>query len=399
MAYPTSKVVQGAGGQGGGGSQGSVTSQAASSNSYGRVIDVILDDKHPLYKKYGGGIAINGVIYKRLTVNTSTEVKEKLNFAYQPNANIKIIPVVGEIVEIETSVAPGGSHGKDNKKRRFYSKIVNLWNNPNSGIFLDLENDSELDTTSNGTFKELATVNPRQSTPGDIQLEGRQGQSLRFTGGIGPGNLFVDQENLGKPVVILSNGQVETNSGFSTLAEDVNGDSSSIYMLSDHSINLTQASEKREAWDENPEAANTFKGNQIVLNTGRLYLNAKEHDIQLSSIKSIGLNTEGTVNIDSTKYTCIDGSKIFLGRRARTAGDNNKEAILLGNQTEAFLGNILNILEGMARDMASAKTIKGHPIPSINKRGAQVQPVIKQLKRLINPNGPSNLKSKKVYTE
>ena len=143
MAYPTSKVVQGAGGQGGGGSQGSVTSQAASSNSYGRVIDVILDDKHPLYKKYGGGIAINGVVYKRLTVNTSTEVKEKLNFAYQPNANIKIIPVVGEIVEIETTVAPGGSHGKDNKKRRFYSKIINLWNNPNSGIFLDLEPDEE----------------------------------------------------------------------------------------------------------------------------------------------------------------------------------------------------------------------------------------------------------------
>ena len=49
--------------------------------------------------------------------------------------------------------------------------------------------------------------------------------------------------------------------------------------------------------------------------------------------------------------------------------------------------------------MASAKTIKGHPIPRLNKRGMQAQPVIRQLKNLINPNGPSQLKSKKVFTE
>ena len=90
---------------------------------------------------------------------------------------------------------------------------------------------------------------------------------------------------------------------------------------------------------------------------------------------------------------------VYLGERARTASDNVKEAVLLGNQTESFLNTLLNLLEGMANDMAKAKTIENKPIPLINKRGIQMKPTIQALKRQINPNGPSLLKSKKVFTE
>ena len=57
------------------------------------------------------------------------------------------------------------------------------------------------------------------------------------------------------------------------------------------------------------------------------------------------------------------------------------------------------MLKSMAKDMARAKTVKGHPIPLLNKRGIQMQPTINALQRQINPNGPSKIKSKKVYTE
>ena len=130
-----------------------------------------------------------------------------------------------------------------------------------------------------------------------------------------------------------------------------------------------------------------------------MYLNAKEHDIQLSSIKSIGLNTEGTVNIDSKNYLCVDGSQIYLGKAARTATEGRKEGVVLGNQLELFLESVLGVLEGMSDDMAKAKTIDGKPIPLLNKRGMQAKPVIRALNNLINPNGPSQLKSKKVFTE
>lgn len=365
---------------------------------YGRVVDVILDESHPQYGNKGGGISINGVFFKPLSSTASETVSSDLPFAYQPTAHLKVVPLIGEIIQVEPLPIPS-DEDFSNKTRKYYTKILNIWNNSNNNFYPDTLNNFGIDFTQGNKYVELGNINPIGSSPGDIQLEGRQGQSIRFTGGKSLSNPWVESSNLGKPLIIISNGQKETEDGFTTIGEDINEDSSSIYMVSDHKIPLTQASEKRDAWDEKPTKADQFKGNQVIINGGRLYFNAKEHDIQLSSVKSIGLNTEGTVNIDSTDYICLDGSQIFLGVKARTASNNSKEPLLLGNQTENFLNILLNLLEGMADDMGKAKTIDGKPIPLLNKRGLQTKPVIQSLKRQINPNGPSTLKSKKVYTE
>lgn len=380
---------------------GGTTSQPRSGGKttyYGRVVDVILDESHPQYLTRGGGIAINGVFYKPLTSTASEESPTDLPFAYQQQAQIKTVPLIGEIVQVEPLPVPSNTDFAS-KTRKYYTKILNIWNNANNNFYPDTNANLDIDFTQGSKFIELGNVNPIGSSPGDLQIEGRQGQSLRFTGGRSLSNPWVDSSNLGKPVIILSNGQKETEDGFTTIGEDINEDSSSIYMVSDHKIPLKQASEKRRAWDEAPTKADQFKGNQVVINGGRLYFNAKEHDIQLSSVKSIGLNTGGTVNIDSTGYMCLDGSQIFLGVNARTAQGNRKEPVVLGNQLEGFLENLLNMLEGMANDMATAKTVDKKPIPKLNKRGLQAIPVIQALKNRINPNGPSQLKSKKVYSE
>jgi len=379
-------------------SNGGNVQTSRSSAIFGRVVDIILDEEHPEYKNKGGGLSINGVFYKTLGANQKEGNPNQLPFALQSSAHIKIIPIIGEIVEIKQM--PNLSTSTSEKaSQKYYTGIVNTWNNANSGAYPDLVNNPDLDITSGGNFKELSKVNPIRSTPGDVQIEGRQGQSIRFTGGKGSSNPWIDDENIGSPVTIISNGQYDTEEGFSTLGESIDEDNCSIYLVSNHQIPLTPASEKRESCDEEPEKSDQFKGSQILLNAGRIYLNAKESDIQLSSTKSIGLNTEGSINIDGSTYLCLDAPVMYLGSKARTSPSSNREAVLLGNQTEGFLQNILTLLEGMAKDMASAKTIKGHPIPRLNKRGMQAQPVIKQLKNLINPNGPSQLKSKKVFTE
>tara|TARA_B110000977_G_scaffold135430_2_gene172284 strand:- start:194 stop:1369 length:1176 start_codon:yes stop_codon:yes gene_type:complete len=379
-------------------SNGGNVQTSRSSAIFGRVVDIILDEEHPEYKNKGGGLSINGVFYKTLGANQKEGNPNQLPFALQSSAHIKIIPIIGEIVEIKQM--PNLSTTTSEKaSQKYYTGIVNTWNNANSGAYPDLVNNPDLDITSGGNFKELSKVNPIRSTPGDVQIEGRQGQSIRFTGGKGSSNPWIDDENIGSPVTIISNGQSDTEEGFSTLGESIDEDNCSIYLVSNHQIPLTPASEKRESCDEEPEKSDQFKGSQILLNAGRIYLNAKESDIQLSSTKSIGLNTEGSINIDGSTYLCLDAPILYLGSKARTSPSSNREAVLLGNQTEGFLQNILILLEGMAKDMASAKTIKGHPIPRLNKRGMQAQPVIRQLKNLINPNGPSQLKSKKVFTE
>jgi hypothetical protein len=365
---------------------------------YGRVVDVILDEDHPEYRNQGGGLSINGVFYKPLTKAFEEETPSILPFAYQNSSNIKVVPVVGEIIEVE-SISTPSPLGNDNKTRKFYTKIVNVWNNPNSGLFPDVVNNLGLDTSSGGSFKELAKVNPIKSGPGDIQFEGRQGQSIRFTGSKIKGVDFINDSNIGKPVTIISNGQAETEQGFTTLGEDINLDDSSIYLVSDHQIPLLQANEKRDTYDQAPKKADEFKGNQILVNAGRLFFNAKEHDIQLSSISSIGINTGGSVNIDGTDYIAVDANRIYIGEKSRTSPEYNKQAVLLGNQTENFLNILLNLLDGMAKDMSRAKTVDGKPIPLINKRGSQMTKVIESLKTQINPKGPSSLKSKKVFVE
>jgi len=380
------------------GSGGSSSSKKGASALYGRVVDVILDENHPMYKAKGGGISINGVFFKPLNSNSNEKALEDLPFAYQKSAHIKVVPLIGEIIKVEPHPVPSSNDFRS-KTRKYYECTLNIWNNANNNFYPDTISNPDIDFSQGGRFVELGNINPIGSGAGDVQFEGRQGQSIRFTGAASNTTGFIDSTNIGKPAIIISNGQKDVEAGYITLGEDINEDSSSIYLVSNHKIPLKQASEKRKAWDEEPVKADQFKGNQVIINGGRLYFNAKQNDIQLSSVESIGMNTKGSINLDSDKYICLDGSSIFLGEASRAANRLSKEPVILGNQMEGFMMNLLNLLEGMANDMARAKTVKSHPVPALNKRGLQSIPVIKALKQRINPNGPSTLKSKKVFTE
>jgi|TARA_R100000030_G_scaffold100089_1_gene92382 hypothetical protein len=370
----------------------------SSYSSFGRVLDIILDESHPEYANKGGAASINGVFYKPLGAGGSELITRDMSFAYQSSSHIKTVPIVGELIEVTTLPNPAFSES-ERRTQNYYIRILNLYNSPNSAVYPDMTLNPNIDITLRGKFKELGTVNPISSSPGDVQFEGRQGQSIRFTGGKGNGNPWVDDTNLGSPMIIISNGQQETDNGFKTLGENMDQDDSSIYLVSNHSIPITPANDKRLSYEDKPVEGNEFKGSQVLINGGRLFFNAKSSDIQLSSVTSIGMNTGGTVNIDATEYMCLDGTKIYLGASALSAPEVSKEPVIKGNQLEGFLFNLLNLLEGMANDMARAKTVKNHPIPAINKRGLQAKPVILALKSRINPNGPSTLKSKKVFTE
>lgn len=371
---------------------------SSSKGAFGRVLDVILDESHPSYSRKGGAKSINGVFFKYQRVDSSEDTASSLSFAYQGTGQIKTVPVVGEIVEIQSE--PTSNKTKlAQVNTNYYTKIVNIWNSPNCNPYVNVYANKTLDIGAGGTFTEQSTINPIRSALGDLQIEGRQGQSIRLTGAKGTANPFVDDTNKSKPAILISNGQIDTDEGFTTISENIDKDFSSLYFVSDHKIPLTQANIKRRAYTSAPDRANEFKGNQVLLNSGRIFFNAKTDDIQLSSVSSIGLNTGGSVNIDAEQYICLDGPRILLGEKARTASDSTREPVLLGNQTERLLQTLFNMLRSMAKDMARAKTVKGHAIPRLNKRGIQMLPIIRSLQRQINPSGPSKIKSRKVYTE
>lgn len=358
---------------------------------YGRVLDVILDESHSEYIERGGSKAINGIFYKPLNLNEFEDKKLNTFFAYQSNSNIVQIPVPGEIVRIET--LPGTvSEDPNRKSTSYYTRIINIWNHPNTNTYLNTEKDNQVDITGNEAFVEDDKVSPLKGALGDMIVQGRQGQSLRFTGAKNQANPYIDDSNKGKPLTILRNGQVVPEDGFTAISEDINKDASSLYLASDHEIPLNLASLKRDSYENPPVGTDKYRGAQALLTSDRVVINAKKEALLLSSITSLGLNTEGTLNLDSKEECCIDSPAVYIGRNA-------KQPILYGNQVESFLETLIKILEDISKDMSKAKTVEGNPIPLLNKRGTQAQILLSTLKSRLNPKGSSPLKSKKIFIE
>lgn len=361
-----------------------------------RVIDVILDSNHPEYLNYGGPSAMGAIKYRLLTVNndtseTGTETSDGV--AYPLNINIRTIPLKNEVVILtkgpDQNIDDGAPTG-----RMYYSTVVSIWNNPHHGAY-PVKTDSP-DVDLGGGIDEEGTLAPLQLLPGDTTIEGRLGQSIRLSGG-GEGP-WSEGGSRNKPIIILSNGQAETQEGFSPLFENINEDPTSIYLTSDHTIPLTLSNDKRDSYDSIPDLPSSYKGAQLLFNSNRITINSKLSDVLISSAESVGIN--GTsINIDSTDYLCLDADKMYLGSKARINEGAAKQPMVLGHRMEQFLIDVLDQMISLATAIGKAKTIKGDKIPTANKEGYVVADVLKQKRNDLNPKGASLLKSKKIFVE
>ena len=366
---------------------------------FGRVVDIILDNTHPLYEVYGGSQSINGVLYRNIEL-AEVEAKDnaELVFAYQGNMSIKQTPIVGEIVTIETLPSEERENFVNNKKL-YWTSIIPLWNTPHFNAYPDEiqnynEETEEVEITEDVNFQELGTIAPLQSFPGDVIIEGRHGQGIRFTGTKYKSNPWINETNNGNPLTIISNGINISSDDFTAVIEDVNLSNSSIYLTSNHNIGLEQANVKADSWIEKPTLSNGFKGQQIIINSGRVFLNAKEEHILMSSKKGIGLNSD-TVNIDADRHISLDSETVYLGVQAQ----KKENPIILGNELEIYLRQLITEISAMANAMTRAKTLDGKPILDLNFQGKISEVVLDSLNKQINPYGKSILKSEKVFTE
>ena len=367
--------------------KGAAKSSSAKSSQYGRVVHIVLSTSDPKCKDAS---MINGVYYRIPKVGANEDSTDGLNFAYQGNANIRVIPMEGEIVEIQSKPAAG--EGADpGTTTKYWTGIVPIWNHPHHNAAPDTK---QLEWKGNllaGT-QEQSTINPLQANPGDTILEGRLGQSIRFGGNKGAVEGIVDDSNSGKPITVVSNGQIQTDNGNDLIQEDIDKDYNSIYLVSDHKVQLTPANTKRDSYTNIPPTSDKYKGNQVVINGGRLYFNAKEESAFISAKNSIGLNAN-TLNFDATDYFCIDAKTIYLGKKARTSGKGQREPVILGKQMENWLKALLSSLEAIAGAMTSASAL-GIPVTQLNSAGPSLKASIQSLKKQIK-----QFQSNKVFTE
>lgn len=367
--------------------KGASKSSAAKSSQYGRVVHIILSTDDP---KCEDASMINGVFYRIPKVGANEDTTEGLNFAYQGNVNIRVIPMEGEIVEIQSKPAAGGG-AKPGTGTKYWTGIVPIWNHPHHNASPDTKQPEWKGNLLAGVA-EQSTINPLQANPGDTIIEGRLGQSVRFGGNKGPVPGIVDDSNTGKPTTIISNGQIETTNGNDLIQEDIDKDYNSIYLVSDHRLNLTPANTKRDSYNNVPLTSNQYKGNQVVVNGGRLYFNAKEESAFISAKESIGLNAK-TLNFDAIDYFCVDAKTIYLGKKARTSGGGQREPVILGKQLENWLKVLLSSLDAVASAMTSASAL-GTPVTQLNSAGPSLKASIQSLKKQIK-----RIQSNKVFTE
>ena len=368
---------------------GASSKQSGSPIIYGRVTDVVVDAFHPLYNENGKSQALYGVEFTLATTSTDNNEDAEKSFAWCGTTFFKRLPIKNEIVLIISGPSSDYRDEGASTLKRYWIDILPIWNHTHHNGYPDTFQDGEGDANFGKDFEEQSAINNLQMFPGDVIIESRHGSSLRFGGTKFESNKIIDSSNNGKPYTIIRNGQIETKDGLDTVLEDINEDPSSIYLSSDHKFELKQANTKRKALEEVPEEADQYKGNQVIINAGRLFFNSKEESILMSSKEQIGINAS-EVGIDADKYIGLDAKRIYLGEK----GFREDEPVLLGQTTIDWLDDFLSQMENLTKTLATLPPAPPAAIVKIIATSASIFPSLKVLRQKLKLN-----LSKKVYTE
>jgi|TARA_B110000483_G_scaffold30510_1_gene37048 hypothetical protein len=368
---------------------GASSKQSGAPITYGRVTDVVVDAFHPLYNENGKSQALYGVEYISATTSADNNEDAEKSFAWCGTTFFKRLPIKNEIVLIISGPSSDYRDEGASTLKRYWIDILPIWNHTHHNGYPDTFQDGEGDANFGKDFEEQSAINNLQMFPGDVVIESRHGSSLRFGGTKFESNKIIDSSNNGKPYTIIRNGQIETKDGLDTVLEDINKDPSSIYLSSDHKFELKQANTKRKALEEAPEEADQYKGNQVIINAGRLFFNSKEESILMSSKEQIGINAS-EVGIDADKYIGLDAKRIYLGEK----GFREDEPVLLGQTTIEWLDDFLSQMENLTKTLATLPPAPPAAIVKIIATSASIFPSLKVLRQKLKLN-----LSKKVYTE
>lgn len=378
-----------------------------------RVVDIILDENHPLFNEFGEWNSIGTIIYETENLSSSNTTFAKPFYPQEKN-----FPIINELVVLIE--LPNSRIGNDiSSKNYYYINSISLWNHPHHNAYpnplnnllppsqqqdyqqvegglvrrvTDGSTEIDLNSPSNpsqNTFIEKSNIHPLLPFSGDILYEGRWGNSLRFGSTAKSNSEYKNNwseagEN-GDPIVILRNGQSSNVSqeGWIPITENINQDLSSIYLTS------TQKLPIERNWDNKfkvfspssrPISLLNYSSPQILLNSDRIVLNAKTDGVLISGEQSFNVSVGEYTNINS-KNLYVDSQNVRLGNQ------NATEPLLLGDTTiELFnqllqtLNNLISVLEtdqiypgGVAAPNTPLNLVASNTKQIINKIQSQLE--------------------------
>jgi hypothetical protein len=370
-----------------------------------RVTDIVLNERHEFFSQVGEYNGIGAIFYELVNQSgTNTDNNGSVNFALPYDPQLKTYPLINEYVVL-INIPNNKTGNLSSSTSYFYLSPVNIWNHPHHDAYpnpltqLPYSNvkddytlleavsgsvrrastdneylpDSELNSKRNpsqNTFVEKANIHPLLPFMGDVLLEGRHGQSLRFGSTAkspSPTSISEIDNNWsstgtnGDPITIVRNGQPTNVSdrGWIPITEDISNDLSSIYLTSYQKIPFSLSNENFVSYTTKPILPSQFTNPQIILNSDRIVLNAKTDSVLISGEKSVGISSNNSVNIESTSEIDIASKLVKLGSA------NASQAVLRGDETVEYLKILITELQNLSEAL---KVIQDWPggVPAPN---------------------------------
>lgn len=344
-----------------------------------RVRDIILDDQHPLFEKYGRWNSI-GTIFIESTKNPIFSDQIPLVSAYPAFPNIKHYPLINELVPI-IYLTDIDSTDNTTSVSAYYLPPINVWNSvthngiPSSNVLPDSQTknyqqveagsaniitDQPTEIKLGDTFKEndVEKIHPLLPYEGDIIYEGRFGNSIRLGSTVNNAKIINPWSTIGKngsPIIIIRNGQsddISTDSWIPTI-ENINKDKSSIYLTSTQRVDIEVSSNKSSfaSTDNPPKNPSSYTEEQIILKSGRLLFSTNKDSILINSGKHIQLSALEDIHIDADKNITLDANEINLGARSAN------ESVMLGNTFMNDFNLLLTSLQSLASQLTPAASV------------------------------------------
>ena len=345
-----------------------------------RVIDIVLNNNHPRFKDVGEWNGIGTIYFEPLDGRAIN-----VNYAYPIFPQIKMYPLVNEIALLAGIPSKFTESEQNTNTVYYYFPPIGIWNHPHHNAYPTTANYSELqeaqsndydfvngayvrriddDPTginlnftkyanpSQDTFVEKADVHPLLPFNGDVIYEGRWGNSLRFGSTISTptdtqllinNNWSVTGSN-GDPITILRNGQPSnvTDEGWIPITEDLSTDLSSVYLTSYQKIPFSIANENFVSYTTPPTTPSQYTNPQVIINSDRVVINAKNDSVLISGQNSVGLSSNGSINLESTSEINIASKLTRLGSKSAN------QSVLRGDETVAYLKILITELQNMA---------------------------------------------------
>ena len=402
-----------------------VTSQTPGSKQsmgFGIVYSVILDENHPYLKNAGdnqievkGQSSYMGAVQYRIVGQPSSD-DASLPVAFPYDKNFKTLPVVNESVEIIQNngvsyyrrIGTERTPNVDSKKtiiselfppeQQPVDKKKNYQTVGATGTEMSNVNESSKYDKYGDYFQEEPGIHKLKMYEGDTLIETRFGQSVRFSAFNNPNNIF-------SPTIILRNSEnAESKKKEIKLPseEDINRDGSIIVLGSNqYQLPFQPGTVDDKGSTDFETKPNTFKsypskliGDQILINSGRIILSAKNAEMIFYSKKNYGFISDGALSIDNklgvdvnvgdnTNYTTNDRDiNLNTGNGKINLGNTKLEPLVKGDAWVSLMEELIDaIVQQVFLTPAGPSATGPTNVPKFNTIKSKLKSVLSELNK------------------